>query len=151
MRPNDTNPFFFRFVDQLPVLVRNGSKLALDHIPNVNLIPKHDLYSGISPFMICPARIALAFPLVIKDAWRLYAVLVQFAGNGTKTHARSPHSKYTANNGCGVLINYKMVFICRITFISKRGICTHELPVLRTGFFDGFDLFARIAAIKFVK
>ena len=146
-----TNPLVLRLADELAGLIGHGAGLALDHVADINLVADDALHSGIRPFVVDTAGIALAFPLIVQHARWLDAFLVEGNRYGMEAHAGGPHSKEPAHGGCRILVNDKVMFVCGVPLVTVGRIGPHEFSAFRAGFFHSLDLLAGIPAIKFVK
>ena len=146
-----TNPVLFGFAHQLFGFVGERPAFALDHVANVGFVAKHHLHGAFVPQMVDAAGIAAALTLVVQFTGRLDALGVEGGGNFSECGAGGTHSEHTADQGGGFLVDDEMVLIQRVSLVAIGRIGSHVFPVLRTGFFDGFHLFAGITAVKLIK
>jgi len=97
------------------------------------------------------ARVIPVFALIIQHSGRLDPFFIELDRDSVKPNAGCAHSEDTAHGRRGFFVDHKMVLILRIAPVTVSGVSTHELSVFRTCLFDGFDLFAGVTAVKFIK
>ena len=151
MGPLHANPLVFGFRYRLFGFVGEGAAFALDHVADIGFVADHHLNSAFVPQVVDTAGVGAALALIVQLTGRLDTLGVQGGGDLSERHAGGPHSKNTADQRRGFLVNDEMVLVQRVTLVADGRICTHVLPVLGAGFFDRFHLFTCVPAVKLVK
>ena len=113
------NPLVLGLVYQLAGFIGQRSVLALDHVADVDFVPNNGFYRSVGPQVIGAAGIGFSLALIIPDAGRLDAFLIERRGDLAVWDTGGAHGKDAAHDGRSFLVDNQVVFIFGVTLVPK--------------------------------